>query len=62
MKIRELIQQLLREDMDDEICIECDAPYYENGMHIDGITTQRHLPNKVLIVPELGLTQTSTID
>ncbi len=62
MKIRELIGLLIQKDMDSEIGIECDAPYYEGVMHIDGITELRGAHNKIMIVPELGLTQTSTID
>lgn len=61
MKIRSLINQLLNEDLDMEISIQCHAPSYENAMHIDGILRHPNSPNLIMIVPEDKLIQSAAI-
>lgn len=61
MKIRDLINQLLKEDLDMEISIQCHAPYYEGAMDVDGIIQHPNCPNKIMIVPEQALTQSAAI-
>jgi hypothetical protein len=48
MRIRELIQQLLNENLDSEIAIQCSAPYYEDAMPVDGILNHSKSPNIVM--------------
>lgn len=62
MKIRELINQLLNEDLDMEITIQCYAPYYEDAMDVDGIMRHPSCPNKIMILPEDNMVQSATID
>lgn len=61
MKIRDLINQLINEDLDMEIAIQCYAPLYENAIHIDGILRHSHSPNIIMIVPEDKLIQSAAI-
>lgn len=61
MKIRELIQQLLNEDMDAEISIQSHAPYYEDAMPIEGILNHAKSPNIVMLIPEMKLIQSEAI-
>jgi hypothetical protein len=61
MKIRELIIQLLNEDLDSEIAIQCLAPYYEDAMHVEGILNHSKNPNLVMLIPEIKLVQSNAI-
>jgi hypothetical protein len=61
MKIRELIIQLLNEDLDSEIAIQCLAPYYEDAMPVEGILNHSKNPNLVMLIPEIKLVQSNAI-
>lgn len=61
MKIRELINRLLNEDLEMEITVQCYAPSYEGAMHIDGIMHHPNSPNLIMIVPEDKLIQSAAI-
>ena len=61
MRIRELIQQLLNENLDSEIAIQCSAPYYEDAMPVDGILNHSKSPNIVMLIPEVKLVQSEAI-
>ena len=61
MKIRELIQQLLNEDLDCEIAIQCRAPFYEDAMPVEGILNHSKSPNIVMLIPEMKLVQSEAI-
>ena len=55
MIVRELIKQLLDEDMDSVVVIESDSP---TTVLLDGIITHFKYPNWVSLVPSMSLTTT----
>ncbi len=58
--LKELIKQLLEEDMDAQVCIECDSAYYKNGMTIEGVNRTAG-DSDVLIVPDHQLLDASQV-
>lgn len=61
MKVRELIKQLLEEDMDMEVLIEASSQAYSNHVPIEGISIWS--PNdSITLVPEVRLTSNADIN
>jgi len=61
MQIRELIKQLLNEDLDAEVAIQAYAPNYEDAMSVEGILRHSKSPNTIMIVPDERLVQSQAI-